>query len=289
MDIPLPTWTDDHCYRGDPERTLSWIFLFNAINFCYWNESGNRWKVKAGSKIWGEKDEAIGVMATLSRAMENGVPFEEPEFLAEMDFDDFRMHFYPAPKSGELPLLELRMQGLKQMGQAFHRYGGAIGMLTTAEFSAAKLVKLLAYSCSSFRDEHSFHGHELLFYKRAWLCAAMCYERFIDDHTRRIVDPETIPAFADYRLPQALRGLGILKYTPKLAEKIDKLEIIEKGSIPELEIRLGTIVAIEEICQNLKQKGKDISHLHLDSFLWRFAVEEQANLPPHHRTITYDY
>ena len=287
--LDLPKWDEDFCYQGDPERTLSWIFLFNAINFCYWNKQDNPWTVKVNAKVWGAKDPAFGVMAVLARAIENGLPLDDPDYLEQMDFDDLRMHFYPAGKSGPLPLLELRLQGLKQMGKAFRKFNGAIGLLTTAEFSAPKLVTLLAQNCSSFQDIHLRDDIPLPFLKRAWLCAAMCFERFIDDPSRRIVDPQTIPAFADYRLPQALRGLGVIKYAPALRERIDNKKIIDKGSREELEIRISTLVAIEQICNLLQEQGKDVSHLHLDSFLWKFAVERNDSIPPHHRTITYDY
>ena len=104
------------------------------------------------------------------------------------------------------------------MGKAFHTYGGAIGMLSTADFDSINLVNLIMEACPSWRDVVTYNGVELAFGKRAWMTAAMCYGRFQDDPTRRIRNPECIPVFADYRLPQFKRT-KILSYAPEFGSE----------------------------------------------------------------------
>jgi len=289
LEFGTPNWQEDHCYKGDPERSLSWIFLFNAVNYCYWPQNGPRWIAQAGGRTYGDDDEAKGVMAVLARALENGVPLDDPKWLSQMDLDDFRPFFYPAAASGDLPLLELRVHSLKEMGKAFHTYGGAIGMLTTAEFNAQKLTLLLMDACPSWRDVVEYHGVELAFCKRAWLTAAMCHGRFQDDPTRRIVNPEVIPAFADYRLPQFLREAGVLRYSQTLSDHIDSHKELKYGSNDEIEIRAATIIAMEKIKENLKVLDKEVSSIELDHVIWSAAVNAQDKLKPHHRTRTVGY
>ena len=125
----------------------------------------------------------------------------------------------------------------------------------------------------------------LPFHKRAWLCSAMIYERFIDDYSRRLLDWEHIPVFADYRLPQALRALGILEYSQELAQKVDQQQELAENSEQEIEIRACTVLAAQMIYTELSH----ISPLHLDAYLWTYAVQQDKNIAPHHRTRTIRY
>ena len=40
---------------------------------------------------------------------------------------------------------------------------------------------------------------------------------------------ERLTAFADYKLPQVLRELGIISYHPELAARIDAMEYLQAG------------------------------------------------------------
>jgi hypothetical protein len=285
----LPSWDYEHCYHGDPERILSWIFLFNAINFSYWTDSAPRWQGYANGRSWGENDEAIGAMAVLAHAMMSGVPLEDPAFLKQLDIDDLAPYFYPAPAAGKLPLLDLRLAAIKELGEAFQHFGGAIGMLATSEFSAVRLVELLTHTCPSWEDTQHYNDIELPFRKRAWLCAAMVHGRFLSDPTRCIRDPESIPIAADYRLPQFLRASGVLNYAQELAKQVDQEQLILSGSKQEIEIRAATVVACEELFRHLKDRYPSITQMHIDSCLWNAAVDNQESIAPFHRTRTLAY
>ena len=283
-EIHLPTWKDEFCYHGDAERTLDWIFIFNAINYSYWNTP--RWSIKIKDRIWGSKDEAFGVMAALSHAMESGLPLNDYSYLAQLDIIDLRTIFSGIDDAGDLPMLDQRLDALHELAVAFQRFGNAAGILRMCDYKAQKLVPFIVGACPSWFDAQELYGETLHFHKRAWLCAAMCYERFIDDPSRVLQDPETIPLFADYRLPQALRALGVLQYHPLLAKDIDASLPIEAESTREIEIRAATMVAASKILDALEGK---LTALQLDAFLWTFAVNEENHIAPHHRTRTQRY
>ena len=283
-DISIPDWKSDFCYHGDPERTLDWIFIFNAINFSYWNTP--RWHNSVRGRSWGTDDEAFGVMAALAHAMESGVPLNDYNYLKELDIVDLRSIFSAAPNAGELPMLEERLEALHELAMAFQRFGNAIGMMHMCDYSATKLVPFLVGACPSWRDMQMFHGVKLHFHKRAWLCAAMCYERFIDDPSRRLSDWEQIPLFADYRLPQALCALGVLSYDAPLQTSILNQTPIPKDSQTEIEIRVATLAAAKRILDKLEG---NVSALQLDAYLWTYAVQKENTIAPHHRTRTHRY
>lgn len=59
-------------------------------------------------------------------------------------------------------------------------------------------------------------------------------------------DIGNLTTFPDYRVPQLLRELGIMNYSPALAAAVDGREEIVAGSRHELEIRAATVVAVGE-------------------------------------------
>lgn len=281
--IPLPTWKEEFCYHGDAERTMDWILLFNAINYSYWNTPP--WYTTVQGKEWGKDDEAFGVMAVIAQALHNGIPLQDYTYLSSLDISDIKAIFAGSEKAGELPLLEQRLQGWIELGMAFQRFGNAAGIIRMAEQSAPKLAAFLVSSCPSWKDVQMYRDTPLPFHKRAWLCTAMIYERFIDDYNRRLIDWEHIPVFADYRLPQALRAMNILEYSPELTHKVDRHEEIPEDSSQEIEIRACTILAAQMILAELPH----LSPLHLDAYLWTYAVQQDNNIAPHHRTRTIRY
>ena len=151
--------------------------------------------------------------------------------------------------------------------------------------SAPKLAAFLVNSCPSWHDVQYYNDVPLPFHKRAWLCTAMLYERFIDDYNHILSDVEHIPVFADYRLPQALRALGILEYSTELSLIVDKQKEIPENSTMEIEIRASTVLAAQKIHAELPH----LTPLHIDAYLWTYAVQREQDIAPHHRTRTIRY
>lgn len=120
-----------------------------------------------------------------------------------------------------------------------------------------------------------------------------CYFRDIDQLTM----------FADYRVPQILRQVGILRYSESLQKDIDSLREIPFGSPQEVEIRACSIVAVEELYEELVRLSGDESEgeqsgdwgrkyvLELDWLLWQWAEQrcKDVDMPPFHRTNTIYY
>ncbi len=115
---------------------------------------------------------------------------------------------------------------------------------------------------------------------------------------------DKLTAFADYKIPQILRSLGVIKYTKQLANKIDSYELIQKGSEDENEIRAATIWAVELIRNEVEKKSERsetlireglqkkydfITASHIDSMLWKMSQTKAKGEKPYHRTLTTAY
>jgi hypothetical protein len=100
---------------------------------------------------------------------------------------------------------------------------------------------------------------------------------------------DNVTAFADYKLPQVLRHVGVLQYNPSMDNKVDQGIFLEAGSPEEIEIRANTIWAVELIRQELTQMGKKLRAFEIDWILWNLGQESQFKIKPYHRTKTIFY
>jgi hypothetical protein len=60
-----------------------------------------------------------------------------------------------------------------------------------------------------------------------------------------------VTAAADYQLPKILRAMGILRYAPELAARVDSQQLIEADSRDERAIRAATVFACEKLAAHL--------------------------------------
>ena len=146
---------------------------------------------------------------------------------------------------------------------------------------------------TGFRDTSVYKGALVHFYKRAQILVGdiwAAYGRSRDPvHRYSFHDMNELTMFADYRVPQILRHMGILVYSEDLARRVDALEVIPFGSEYEIELRAMTIVAVEKLQQCLQAKGRDLLVLEVDWLLWQWGEAIKDEILPHHRTLTIYY
>jgi hypothetical protein len=258
----------------------------DSLNFCFWPP--------LGSLTW-EIDDSLGrlsgyfaLAAALKRAVESGIPITEAEYLAELSLDQLRQIL---GGQGVLQLLEDRLKILQELGQVLlEDYGGkGHHLVETADRSAVKLARLLADELSSFRDTAAYQGRKTFFYKRAQIFAADLHGAFGAKDWGDFADIDQLTAFADYKLPQVLRQLGILRYTRALAQKVDQKILLESGDPEEVEIRANTIWAVELMRRELDRIGKVLRAFEIDHILWHLGQEAVFKKKPYHRTLTIFY
>jgi hypothetical protein len=100
---------------------------------------------------------------------------------------------------------------------------------------------------------------------------------------------DELTAFADYKLPQVLRHLGIFGYAENLAQKVDQEVNLEPSSPEEVEIRANTIWAVELIRRELVRLGKRFRAFEIDWILWNLGQRAEFRKKPYHRTLTIYY
>jgi hypothetical protein len=282
--LPRPRWDFFFIHSGLDEVGVDYFMLMNALNFCYWGNP--KWAVEYRGQLL---DGAFGLFAALTRALEEGIPIYDGEWLAGAGRAEVARIFRGR---GEIPLLYQRFTICREVGRVLtDSFGGRFhNLVESAQKSAVNLVQLLVENFPSFDDSAEWDNRRLLFYKRAQLAPAMLYERWQGRGPGEFSDIGELTASADYKIPQVLRRLGILVYAPELEKFVDGQLQIPPGTREELEIRITTLVACEMIRERLAIRFPEVTSQTVDRLLWAAGqVKRGPDQKPYHLTLTTAY
>lgn len=279
-------WMNESPYdysQLDDSNKLNFIFIFNSINFCYWGNP--KWTIEYKGKQY---DGAWGMIAALGRALDNKIPILDAKFLSVLIKEDLSEIL---KGNITIPLFNDRLQILRENGKILaEKYNGQFSsVLEKSGNDASKLLEILTTDFSSFDDSAQYGGQKVIFHKRAQLAISDIYRTFKGKKFGDLKNIDQLTAFADYKIPQSLRKLGILEYDSDLSAKIDNKIQISEGSEEEIEIRANTIWAIELMKKELKTKNLNITSMDIDSYLWLLGQNKSPNDKPYHLTETIFY
>ena len=284
--IAAPSWNTFYHFYGKKEETIAYLLVLDSINFCFWPALGNpKWEIEYQSEKFSGY---FALAASLKKALESGVPLTNAQYLAKLSLKEFKKFL---GGTGDLQLLEFRVRSLNELGQMLMReyQGKAYALVESTEQSALKLIRLVAEKLPSFRDKAEYQGKKVFFYKRAQLFAADLCGASQGKEWGFFHDIDLLTAFADYKLPQVLRHVEVLRYEKALAQKVDHHTLLDAGSPEEVEIRANTIWAVELIRQELLVQGKNLKAMEIDWILWNLGQQEDYRKHPYHRTLTVFY
>jgi len=279
MDVPKIYVSDyfSDCKLENYEEVLNLIFSFSCINFAFWGFSVH-------NRISRRSETAMQIMKKIflgRREKYTGA------FLQDLTLSELWRAFNK--RLGAF-LMGERWNNLREAGVILSlKFGNSyLNVLKEAKFDAEKILTLTSKYFPSFDDRTLYKGKEIQFHKRAQSLISMIaniYKNFY-----RLTNLASLTGFADYRIPQLLRHLGILKYAKDLGEKIDNYELITAESEQEIEIRAFTIWAIELIKNEInKLYNMNFLSWEIDNYLWNLSRKKLNEMLPHHRTLTIYY
>ncbi|HEX3244820.1 MAG TPA: queuosine salvage family protein [Chloroflexota bacterium] len=279
----MPEWrTFPHWWSDDPALTTMYVLVLDALNFCFWGEP--RWTI---STPQGELNGYFALAAALRRAIEQEHPLLNPAWLASVSSEQLEKVL---DGDNKLPLMEERAANLRELGTAIlTRLGGeSLRLISEADGEAGQIAASIARTCPSFLDLATLDGQEVRFFKRAQILASDLAAALGASPPHRITGLDQLTAFADYKVPQVLRELGLLSYAPRLARRIDRQVEIPPGAREEIEIRAATIWAVESLRLELQNQGTMLQAYEIDWLLWNLG-QSLENPRPYHRTRTIYY
>lgn len=288
-DLKIPNWRMPVYYPEDDESFVQFIGIQNSINFAFRDFKTKRaFKIEYKDKEW---PGSAGMIGSLLRAIEEGIPVLDTEYLTGVSLSDMA-HIFRSVPDYCIPMLKERTEIFREVGRVLlEKYDGSFwNLFRDAGFMAFGpygIVNQLRRNFPSFNDV-SFHKESqtwLHFHKRSQLLVMIYQGRALDSKGKLplIQDIDDLGAIADYSVPRNLEYLGILRYDSRLRDRIFTQQIIEPHSLEEQEIRAMTALAIKKI---IEATGYNICSI--DYKFWDLGRKERITTP-HHLTPTILY
>jgi len=254
------------------ESVIDYIFVLDALNFCFW-----------------QSDWEYDTLATsLKNILINDPNAFKPENLLKLDFATFKATVFLGV---EFPLIKERLRLIHELANSCIKYhkGEFSNIVKSANNSTEELVETIARTFLGFQDHAIYEGEQVFFYKRAQILVGDIWGAFRGEGLGFFKDTNCLTMFADYRVPQILVHLGIMEYSQELKDLINDKTVLEHGGKHEVEIRAGTVVAVEILRELLNQKGVKYSSIEIDWLLWQKGEAIKDQIFPHHRTLSIFY
>ncbi len=276
-EVDMPQTLDpDFYFFGDDEQTAAYLVTLNAVNFgsgyfpCVQKRPGMSGFFTMASGL----KEQFDVQGSLTDKELRSMTKERCGIIFKQNLDH----------EARRELMSLFAESLRDLGQLLNeKYDGSFSvMIRAAEHSAEKLLRLLS-EMKFFRDQATYKGYEVPFYKRAQITAADLAMAFNGEGLGGFYDLDELTIFADNLVPHVLRIDGILLYEQGLLEKIEREELIPAGSEEEIEIRASGLHAVELLSEQRKKMGRPVPPRKLDYFLWYRGQDPDYKMHPRHR------
>ncbi|XP_076010469.1 queuosine 5'-phosphate N-glycosylase/hydrolase [Genypterus blacodes] len=277
------------------DQALNWVFVVDTMNFSFWPESESQQceVTYRGTTYTGY----MTLCAAITRAMEEGISITDPKYFSQMSIEELG-HVLRSDNETPMPMLPERHQALTEAGCVLLEHGGSFrSFISQAGNDALKMVELIVEKIPSYRDEATYEGKRISFYKRAQILVADYWGVMEASGEGDIMNIERLTMFADYRVPQALVYLGVLRYSDTLMQALENGELMMSGERREVEIRGCSVWSVElikaHLCKLVQERDRqtcEINSAIIDFYLWPYAKQhhrEMAHIPIHHTRCVY--
>ena len=260
-------------FNMDFEKIINFMMIFDTIDYCFWGQL--KWIIET---IEGKKDGSDALLYALLNYVKN---------LDEIDFTNVSFDEFSNILKGnvEIPFLRERYNTVisicnvvnKRMNGNFYSYIKDINVDT-------ELFDIIINNFADFCDEREYDGNKVYFYKLAQLLTSdILHIKELISGTK--VDYSHLVGCADYKIPQTLRALGILKYNDELSNIIDNKVLIDKNSKYEVEIRANMIAVINYI----NSKLENCCSIDINDYLFLSSKSVKDIAKPYHLCRNQNY
>lgn len=258
----------------DVSEIVNFLIIYGSINCCYWGNP--KWTIKTEN---GNMDGAFALIyALLALKKKKG----------HLDFTNISFEEFENTLKGntEIPLLKERYQTLVSISKIINdKMKGNFYEFIKDIKKDKDLFNVIVNNFPTFKDERAYNGETIYYYKLAQLLTSdILHIRKLKENLE--IDCSNLVGCADYKIPQVLRGLGILEYSDTLSNIVDNKVLIPEGSSYEVEIRASMLVVIDLI---KKELGNKVDAISINDFIWNIGQNKNLKLKPYHLTKTLSY
>lgn len=256
------------------DTIINFLLVYEAIDFSFWGNP--KWTIDTDN---GKEDGSIALLYAILK------------YVKERNTTDFsnitKDEFEELLKGNiEIPLFEERYNIIRNVSKIVNeKMNGNFYMFIKDITIDIELFDVIVNYFSNFKDERIYNNKKIYFYKLAQLLTSDILH--IREQKENIkVDYSYLVGGSDYKIPQVMRGLGILEYSDKLSNIIDNKKEIEVNSEYEVEIRANMLVAIDLIKNKLENK---VCAIDINDYIWSQGRNKNIELKPYHLTRNTNY
>ena len=257
----------------DIETLINFLLIFQSIDYSFWGQP--KWEVITDDGVKDGSDALLYIMLKYVKETKN------TDF-SSMTIDEFRQLL---KGNIEIPLLKERYKTIsdiskivnEKMNGSFYKYIKDIN-------ADIELFNIIISNFESFKDERTYNGRTIYFYKLAQLLTSDILH--IKEELEGIkVDYSNLIGCSDYKIPQTLRALGILEYNDELSYIVDNKEPIEISSEYEVEIRASQLAVIDYITNKLP----NTKSIDINDYLFVYSKKVKDIAKPYHLCRNTNY
>jgi len=276
--------------QRDADEAIDFVMVADSIDTAFTDfGSHEKFQVEYAGEHWSDSDAEF---ACIKRALDNGVPFLDGNYLARITRAELNKVF---EGNIQMPMLDEKLEVLHQVGKVLaEKYNGRFHTFVNScspklYDDGNGLIDRLVTKFPRFNDVSMLDGHEVKFYKLAQLGVWMLYATLHREGKFRLDDPQKMTAFADYIVPAALRLHGITSYSDKLETAINSHQLIPRDSRWEIEIRAHCIYATAVLTEQINKRRPADLRVIIPQIDARFWTHFHTTTWPHHLTRTIMY
>ena len=257
----------------DIEIIINLLLVFECICYSFWGEP--KWTIETEEGYKDGSDALLYIMINYVKKS-NNVDF------SEISFDEFK-HLLKG--NVNIPLLKERYETITEVSKIVNeKMNGNFYNYIKNLSSDVELLDLIVNSFKTFKDERTYNGKTIYFYKLAQLLTSdILHIRGYLENVK--LDYSNLIGCADYKIPQTLRALGIIEYDYKLSNLVDSRYELEISSKYEVEIRASQIVVIDYI----KSKFKNVNSIDINDYLFTYSKKVRNIVRPYHLCRNTNY
>ena len=249
------------------------MLIFDSINYCFWGQP--KWTIET---VEGKKDGSDALLYAL---------LDYVKKLDKIDFTNVSFKEFSNILKGnvEIPFLRERYSTVvsicnvvnKRMNGNFYSFIKEINVDT-------ELFDIIINNFNDFCDEREYDGSKVYFYKLAQLLTSdILHIKELINGAK--VDYSHLVGCADYKIPQTLRALGIIKFNDELSDIVDNKVLIVKNSKYEVEIRANMIAVINYINSKLEYSCS----IDINDYLFLSSKSVKDIAKPYHLCKNQNY
>lgn len=262
-------------YDMDIKDLINFLLIYDSIDFSFWGNP--KWENKNGL------DGGIGLLDCVFNLFKDKDSTEVIKYLSNITLDEFSNIL---KGNIDIPLLNERYNIVKDIctTSVNNMYSNFYNEIKDIRIDI-DLFSFILDNFKSFIDTRTYKGVEVHFYKLAQLLTSDILHVY-ELKMGYDVDYSSLIGCADYKIPQVLESLGILKYDEELTSIIESKTEIEENSEYEVEIRSSMLVVIDYIYNTI---NKEIPRIDINDFIWSKGQDKTRVTKPYHLTRTTSY